>query len=270
MTEKFSINPPFNAIHFGDTATETLKNEFQAGKPYKYIVLDNFLIEDFANQIYDNFPPAEALNKHYAGLNENKSEGSNFQDFHPAFSRLKEALMNQEFARWMAEVTGIAGVFVTDDNLGTGLHEGKKGSFLDIHIDFNIHVEKNVHRRLNLLIYMNKNWLPEYKGELEMWNANMTACDKKIEPIFNRCVVFETNEISYHGYGKTNFPDGMNRKSIYTYFYTVLEEGNRMKYHDTVFKPRPDDSTTKKIATNTKEALKNFIKSQFKRFGIKL
>ncbi|GAB4125675.1 MAG: hypothetical protein OHK0045_10170 [Raineya sp.] len=263
----FIISSSFNEEYFSEEKVQKLQQEFLEATPYKHLVMDNFLKEDFAEILHANFPATEKLAKHYDGLNENKSEGANFGDFHPAFAELRKDLMSKEFATWMAAVTGIDDVFVTDDNLGCGLHEGKNGSFLDVHIDFNIHAEKNVHRRLNMLIYMNKDWKPEYGGDLEMWNADMTKCDKKVAPIFNRAVIFETNEISYHGYSKINVPAGMTRKSIYTYFYTEVRE-DAVKYHDTIFKPRPDDALTKKIATNTKESLKNFIKRQMRKVGI--
>ena len=263
----FIVSPSFNEEYFSEEKVQELHRDFQQAAPYKHLVMDNFLKKDFAENLHNNFPATEKLAKHYDGLNENKSEGANFGDFHPAFAELRKDLMSKEFAAWMAAVTGIDEVFVTDDNLGCGLHEGKNGSFLDVHIDFNIHAEKNVHRRLNMLIYMNKDWKPEYGGDLEMWNANMTSCDKKVSPLFNRAVVFETNEISYHGYSKINVPVGMTRKSIYTYFYTEISE-DAVKYHDTIFKPRPDDALTKKIATNTKESIKNFIKRQMRKLGI--
>lgn len=256
-----------NNEYFSTEKIAELQKSFQNAKPYKHLIMDNFLKEEFANILHDNFPPTEKLAKHYDGINENKSEGANFDDFHPAFNEIRKVLMSQEVADWVSKVTGIADVFITNDHLGCGLHEGKNGSFLDIHIDFNIHPSQNVHRRLNMLIYMNKDWKPEYGGDLEMWNANMTACEKKVAPLFNRAVIFETNEISYHGYNKISVPVGMTRKSIYTYFYTK-ERADAVKYHDTVFKPRPNDALTKKIATNTKEKIKNFIKAQLRKVGI--
>jgi hypothetical protein len=120
-----------------------------------------------------------------------------------------------------------------------------------------------------MLIYMNKDWKPEYGGDLEMWNANMTKCIKKVAPVFNRMVIFETNEISYHGYSKVKLPEGVTRKSIYAYFYTTLRK-DAVHYHDTVFKAKPDDSTLKKVGTTVKETLKNFTKAQLKKIGIKL
>lgn len=254
---------------FTPERTEALHREFQEAQPYKHIVVDNFLQADFAEMLYQNFPATEVLQRKYKGLNEHKAEGANFQDFHSAFSDLRKVLMSPEVAQWVSAITGIEDVFITDDQLGVGLHEGNNGSFLDIHIDFNIHVEKNVHRRLNLLIYMNKDWQASYGGDLEMWNADMSACIKKVAPIFNRCVIFETNEISYHGYSKITVPEGVTRKSIYSYFYTQLRD-DAVAYHDTVFKAKPTDSLGKKVGTTVKEKLKNFTKAQLKKMGIKL
>lgn len=257
------INPKYTS----PTALKKLHDSFENAQPYKHLVMDDFLEEEFANLLYDHFPSIEKLNKHYKGLNENKSEGSNFGDFHPSFSEMRERIMSEELGQWMTEVTGIPALFVTDDKLGTGLHQGSNGSFLDIHIDFNIHNEKNVHRRLNMLIYMNKNWKPEYGGDLEMWDAKMTQCEKKVAPLFNRAVIFETSEISYHGYSKIHIPEDMTRKSIYSYFYTENRDG-AAKYHDTVFRAKPEDSTAKKVGTTVKENLKNFTKAQLKKIGI--
>jgi len=258
-----------NPLYLEEEKKVEIFKTFQNAKPFPHIVLDNFLKEDFANELYNNFPPIDKLNKHYNGLNEKKSEGSNFQDFHPAFVALREHLMSAEYWQWISDITGVEKVFVTDDKLGTGLHQGGNGSFLDVHIDFNIHVEKDVHRRLNMLIYMNKDWLPEYGGDIELWDAKMENCIQKVAPLFNRAVMFETSEISYHGYSQINVPEGMTRKSVYTYFYTETRE-DAAGYHDTVFKARPDDSTAKKIGTNVKENLKNFTKAQLKKMGIKL
>ncbi|MDJ1491497.1 2OG-Fe(II) oxygenase [Cytophagaceae bacterium DM2B3-1] len=259
-----------NPIYTDAAKVEQLAAEFQTSKPYKHLVLDNFFRQEVADKLYENFPSVEKLTKHWKGMNENKSEGSNFSDFDPIFTQVRNEIMSPEFAQWMEKVTGIKGVFVTDDSLGTGLHQGSDGSFLDIHVDFNIHHVKNVYRRLNFLVYLNKNWKEEYGGGMEMWNADMTKMEKVVMPILNRVLIFETSEISYHGYSKITLPPGETRKSFYTYFYTPITDPTLLnKYHDTIFKPKPGDSTLKKVGTNTKETLKNFIKGQLKRAGVK-
>jgi Rps23 Pro-64 3,4-dihydroxylase Tpa1-like proline 4-hydroxylase len=252
-----------------DEATSKLHAEFDSALPYRHVVIENLLKTEIANQLFENFPTVEKLDVHYHGLNEKKSEGANFESFHPLFSELKKEMMSKEWSDWVSKVTGIKDVFITDDNLGMGLHQGTNGSFLDVHVDFNIHHVKNVHRRLNMLIYLNKNWKDEYNGAIEMWNADMSKLEKAVMPNFNRCLIFETSEISYHGYTTPlNIPENESRKSIYSYYYTNQREG-AAKYHDTVFKARPDDSAAKKVKTEVKETAKNFIKRQLKNLGIK-
>jgi Rps23 Pro-64 3,4-dihydroxylase Tpa1-like proline 4-hydroxylase len=258
------INP---ALFSAERIAE-LRQSFDSAKPYRHLVIDGFLMPEVAEALNQHFPSVESLKVHWKGLNENKFEGSEFEKFHPQFAALKSAMFNESFYEWVSAVTGIDKVFITDDSLGAGLHQGTDGSFLDIHIDFNIHHIKNVHRRLNLLIYLEKNWQDAYGGHLELWNADMTVCDKKVRPDFNRAVIFETSEISYHGYGKITLPEGVTRKSFFAYFYTQERDG-AVGYHDTIFKARPEEGAVKRVTTDVKETLKNTAKSTLKKMGIK-
>lgn len=248
---------------------EKLASEFKNALPYKHIVIDNFLRQDIADTLYQKFPDYELFNKKYDGMNERKAEGSNFEDFPKEFTLLRQEVSSPEFCQWVSQITGVDNVFVTQDALGSGLHQGKNGSFLDIHIDFSMHHLANVYRRLNLLIFFNKDWKDEWAGHTELWNADMTKCEKKVRPDFNRALIFVTTGKSYHGYGKINPPEEVTRKSFYTYFYTNEAGEQNNSYNDTVFKARPEDGLTKKAIVNTKETLKNTIKKTLKAIGIK-
>lgn len=83
--------------------------------------------------------------------------------------------------------------------IGGGLHELRNGGYLNVHADFNRHPKLKLDRRLNVLIYLNKDWISEYGGELQLWDKEMKNCEKKIIPIFNRMVIFSTTDFSYHG-----------------------------------------------------------------------
>ena len=253
---------------FTEENIANLKSQFDNAKPYRHLAIDNFLSPEFADKMYTQFPPLEVLNKHYHGLNENKSEGSNFEQFDPCFQQLKEAVSSKEMTDTLEKVTGIKGLFTTNDNLGAGVHQGKNGSYLDVHIDFNIHHVQKIHRRLNLLVFLNKNWKEEYGGKVELWNEDVTKLGQAYLPSFNRCVIFETSEISYHGYSTINVPEGETRKSFYSYYYTPIGD-YKGKYHDTVFKARPEEGALKKIKTDVKETLKNNIKRTMLKLGIK-
>ncbi|MCP4521983.1 MAG: 2OG-Fe(II) oxygenase [Cytophagales bacterium] len=258
-----------NEKYLSEEMIRELAQQFNIASPYPFIMMDNFLKEELAETLHSQFPDNTKLDIHWNGLNENKSEGCNFENFDEAFRVLKQTIMSPEMSQWIEKTTGVKDSIVTDDKLGCGVHQGKDGSFLDVHVDFNMHHTANKYRRLNLLIYLNKNWkTEEYGGELELWNADMTNCDHKIAPLFNRAVIFETNHYSYHGYSKISLPEGETRKSFYTYFYTD-DQGNQKSYHDTTFKSRPDEDTSKKVKTALKENIKNGVKKTFKKLGIK-
>ena len=76
-------------------------------------------------------------------------------------------------------------------------------------------------RRLNMLIYLNKNWSENNGGQLELWDRKMQKCVKNIIPIFNRMVVFSTTDFSYHGNpNKVKVESNLSRKSIALYYYS--------------------------------------------------
>ena len=59
--------------------------------------------------------------------------------------------------------------FVDPKNHGGGLHQGKKNSFLDMHLDYNYHpLNQNWWREMNLLLYLNKDWKNSYGGHLKL------------------------------------------------------------------------------------------------------
>ena len=83
-----------------------------------------------------------------------------------------------------------------------------------MHTDFNTFHHSTygkLDRRINLLIYMNKEWKPEYKGDLLMYHPDNFAEVKRTEPLFNRCVIMQTRSHTLHGYDKINFPKNVCR-----------------------------------------------------------
>lgn len=241
--------------------------EFANAKPCKHIVLDNFFEEEFAHTLHDNFPKFETLKVVRKSLNENKREDYHFERWHPAFGELRDFMITDEASEFMSTLTGINGLFTNTDALGQGIHQGGKGSFLDVHIDVNVNVAKKLWRRVNLLVYMNKDWKPEYKGDIEIWNKDMKTMAVKYPPIFNRAVIFLTDADSPHGYEKINFPEGEYRKSYYAYFFTPMEEG--VRYEDSRFLSKPDDALSKKVATRLKENIKIKAKQILSFFNVK-
>ncbi len=86
----------------------------------------------------------------------------------------------------VSDIVGIAGLLHDPALVGGGLHQILPGGFLDVHTDYNFHPQTKLHRRLNLLLYMNKDWKREYEGYLELWDMDAKKQIEDIAPAFNR------------------------------------------------------------------------------------
>ena len=259
--------PCINKIYTQDSAIDALHRQFSTALPCRHIVLDDFLEQNIADQLYENFPSIESLNVRRKSLNEDKAEDYHFERWHPSFGEVRKSVNSEAFYQWIRKVTGVEGLVTTQDSLGSGVHQGANGSYVDVHIDVNLNPEAGLWRRVNLLIYLNKKWKDEYGGHLEIWDKEMKVMHQRIAPNHNRAVIFYTDENSPHGYSKINVPEGETRKSFYTYFYTEIGDGFR--YSDSRFVSRPDDKLGKKLVTSAKETFKINAKRILKNLGVK-
>lgn len=260
------INKIINPKYTSEANIAELNNQFVNAPHCQHIFLDDFFTEETASTLYENFPSFESLNVIRKSLNENKREDYNFEAWHPTFQKVRETLASKEFSEIISRITGIDGLFTNFDSLGQGIHQGAKGSYLDVHIDVNVNVEKKIWRRVNLLVYLNKDWEAAFGGDIELWDPEMNECVVKYPCFMNKALIFVTDKNSPHGYSKINVPEGETRKSYYAYYYTPLEEG--VKYEDSRFLSRPDDSFAKKTATSFKETAKITIKSILSKLNI--
>ncbi len=140
-------------------------------------------------------------------------------------------------------MTGIEGLIADPHFEGGGLHQIERGGHLKVHADFNRHPHTQLDRRLNVLVYLNRDWQPEYGGALELWNRDMSRSEAQILPYFNRCVVFSTTSTSFHGHPEPlNCPEGRTRKSLALYYYTKDRPASeRRDEHNTLFQARPGE-----------------------------
>lgn len=242
-------------------------SKFKGAEGFPHIVIEDFLKPDVADTLFESFPTRKDMRKSYKNLNENKTEGSGFDEYHPLFTQLKNELGTDKFKVSFSQLTGITDLILPDDHRGSGVHQGFDGSYLDIHVDFSIHPTLKKHRRLNLLIFLNKNWKEEYGGHCEFWDENVKNMIGQALPSHNIAVIFECSRKSFHGYSTIHVPEGESRKSFYSYFYTDIAPG--VKYHDTIFKARPSEGATKKIKTDVKEGSKNFVKKVIYKMNLK-
>ena len=117
-------------------------------------------------------------------------------------------------------------------------------------------------RRLNILIYLNKNWKKEYGGDLELWDKEMKNCKKKISPNFNKMVIFSTNDYSYHGHPEpVNCPVDFSRKSLALYYFSKGRPSYELDFkkikNKTYFMDRQG---FKNETTSDSNSLKNYLR----------
>jgi hypothetical protein len=99
---------------------------------------------------------------------------------------------------------------------------------------------------LNLIVYLNKDWRLEWGGSLEIHSNPRNHEENRVQayiPIFNRAVLFETNEYSWHGFPRIDLPLSerhRSRKSISIYLYTRERPANEIAPpHGTFYVHRP-------------------------------
>lgn len=197
------------------------KNVFKSGV-VEHVVIDNFLDGECASRLLAEFPDPEKVgigkSRDYI-FAKNKFEKSNLDEVGEYMTLLKRELVGDRFRDFLRAVTGEE-VFVDPEFHGGGMHQGGEGSYLNMHADFNYHpVNKSWFRNLNILIYFNKGWEPEYGGQLKLRNKN-TGAEAEVEPLFNRCVIMFTRDYTLHGYDRISFPVGSYRRSIAAYAYS--------------------------------------------------
>ena len=245
-------------------AASTEKSNYLSAKPLPNIVFNNFFNEDFLNTVLQEFPDLSKIedSQSYNVKNEIKFSNKNYNQFPNTIKSFIDFLNSNIFLNFLQSITSIKEKLIADPNLeGGGLHEIKNGGILKVHTDFNRHPFLDLDRRINVLIYLNKDWKDSYKGHLELWNQNMTKCVKKILPSFNTMVIFSTTDFSNHGHpDHITCPSNLSRKSIALYYFSSGRPNNevlKLKSR-TYFKSR---FGIKNDADEEKESFKNFIRS---------
>lgn len=208
-----------------------LASSYAAGSPFPHVVIDNFLPERHAEFLLARFPPP----MHPVWLDWRKRGGHQYRKLGAGsaerFASLDPYLWLalNEFNSWkfiqaIEAITGIGGLLPDPYFTGGGMHQILKDGFLDIHTDFNDYSRVGLFRRLNVLLYLNKDWAPTHGGALELWDKGPPngSAQRTIAPHFNRGVIFDTNKKSFHGHPTPwSGPPGTTRKSIALYFYTA-------------------------------------------------
>jgi hypothetical protein len=207
-----------------------LRDSYVAATPFPHAVVDDFLPRKVAERLLRVFPrPDDELWLDWRMrdvVNQPRKQGighvSRLEQASPWLHNMLQAFNSWPFLAFLETLTGIEQLLPDPHLHGGGCHQILPGGKLSVHTDSNYLVRLDLYRRINVLLYLNKDWKPEYHGDLELWDASVATCVKSIAPLFNRLVVFNTTKKSFHGHPQPlATPEGVTRKSLALYYYTA-------------------------------------------------
>lgn len=238
---------------------------YASARPFPHIYLDNVFPEKVLDEVLAEFPSANQIDWiKFSNPNERKLASRDEMQFGDHTRQFIHILNSKPFINFLEQLTGIENLIPDPSLEGGGLHQILPGGLLKIHADFNKHPKTDLDRRLNVLVYLNKDWQDEYGGHFELWNEAMTQAEVRILPLFNRMAIFSTTSKSYHGHPDAlKCPVDRSRKSIAMYYYTngrpehELVEG--LKNHSTLFKNRNSLKEVEGNKLTAREVIKKFL-----------
>ncbi|WP_430391206.1 2OG-Fe(II) oxygenase [Dyella sp. 20L07] len=210
------------------------RQDFATAEPFRHVIIDDFLTPEFATELLAQFPAFEKGN--YIGDDGRpggKSTLDRIRGLGGAYRTLDDLIQTRGFLDFVGAITGIPDLIYDPFYLGGGTHENRHGQALKAHIDFNYHPSERWHRRLNLIVYLNHEWDEAWGGMFDLYRDPYAdpAPLVRVSPLFNRCVIFETNEKSWHGFDVIRMPEekrDLSRKSVALYFYSAQRPANEV------------------------------------------
>lgn len=200
--------------------------------PFDHYVVDNFLPEETAELISNEFISYSNENWFvYKNQIENKKTLQDWGKFPKHTYKLFNYFCSPRFVEYISDISGIDNLYVDQGLHGGGWHMHGTGGNLNIHKDYSIHPKLGLQRKLNLIVYISKDWNPDWGGALEFWshdhgNNKPLRLEKSIECVYNRAVLFDTTQNSWHGLpNPLTCPNDKYRKSLAMYYLTDIDNG---------------------------------------------
>lgn len=224
-----------------------IRTEFQGAKPFRHVCIEDFFVPEYVERLFREFPtfdPKDAVNEF--GQVGGKAVKTDIRNIGPAYDELFVYLSSPDFLKIMSQMLGIPDLMFDPTMYGGGTHENLPGQELDPHVDFNYDQDRKLHRRVNLLLYLNKEWDESWGGAIELHSNPRDWAHDQVKAFncnFNRCVIFETNEYSWHGFKRIAPPENkkhLTRKCISIYLYTKDRPKEEVApLHGTFYVQRP-------------------------------
>lgn len=208
-----------------------LTGEYINNEPFPHIVIDDFLSAEIMQKMQADYPLDQDQQPWISGtykdaegigyVQKNKRHLADQLAMPAIYRNLIWELHSAAFLDWLTHISTVRNLIPDPGLFGAGIHQISQGGMLKVHADFSTHRKYALDRRLNFLLYLNKDWQAEWGGELELWDKHMQGPPVRIAPHANRCVIFSTTATSYHGHPHPlKCPEGVYRKSLALYYYS--------------------------------------------------
>jgi Rps23 Pro-64 3,4-dihydroxylase Tpa1-like proline 4-hydroxylase len=230
-----------------------LSESFLQAKPFNHVVVDNFFVESFARNIFRDMPGYEENNDaKYDNPIERKRTIQNWTKFSKNIYKAATCLVDQEFTSHLRQLTQQPELMADFGLHGGGIHMHQAGDYLNTHLDYDIHPKLDMKRKLNIIIYLNPDWQESWGGNLGLWSHDEETGQSKdliksVSPMFNRAVLFDTSQNSWHGVTEGIFaPEGQYRKSL-AFYYLIPTDDISNKRQKALFVPRTEQKGDQSI-----------------------
>jgi Rps23 Pro-64 3,4-dihydroxylase Tpa1-like proline 4-hydroxylase len=199
--------------------------------PFLHIEIENFFPTDVANKLYNEFPSFDSdLWFNYKNKIEDKKLLSDWRKF-PKQTYQTFTFLNSDLL--LSTLSNLIGCSLHADHglHGGGWHIHANGGKLNPHLDYSIHPMLKLQRKLNLIVYLCKDWDDSYGGHFGLYEQDKEKVRagklvKEISMGFNKAVIFDTTQDSWHGLSREiNCPESKYRKSLAVYYLTTPSQG---------------------------------------------
>ena len=267
MTQPFFFDPDvLGAI------AEREGDGYHRAEPFPHVVIDDLFPDALLDEVVREAPTADEranwvkwndANSVKRGLREDWTMG-------PTTRLLLSQFNSASFVNFLERLTGISGLIPDPHFFGGGMHTIESGGYLRVHADFNHYPRLDLERRINALLYLNRDWQDEWGGHLELWDKDLTRRELSIAPLFNRLVIFSITDTAYHGHpNPLETPPGVARRSLALYYYSVDRPAEELTgAHSTLWQPgvgeevpRPAEASPEvaPAARSTKQVLRDWV-----------
>lgn len=241
---------------------DTIREDFDRERaiPTRFTAIDDLFPIEVATKIGASFPPVEKM-RLLDSFREKKYTSRSLDNFSPLITDAIFAFQDRRVIDLVSQITGQRDVVGDPLLYAGGISSMTQGHFLNPHIDNSHDYEQKNYRVLNLLYYCTPEWKPENGGNLELWNDDVTT-PVEIPSLFNRLVLMETNERSWHSVNMV-MANGM-RCCVSNYYFSPHSPNGHETSHITFFRARPEQKL-RRVLSAADGHLRGALRTVFKR-----